>query len=427
MKRIIKNESGAALIIAITTLAIVTLLGAGALMLANGTLNQTVWDRSSNQAFQAAEAGFDQAMARIRNGQSTDDFTAQLKTGEAQVTITKINIFMYKVRSVGAQPSLAKPKARRAVEAVIMHLDPKDVFFADACQGTVIGSTTFDGPLYVRDRMEVSGNSALTGGPFFIKDDPATVGDTGDLYLDGSSSMGTAANPIYLFIDGALDDQGDLYTQEIFTDVPDLKMPIINADMMGAKRDEADLVIDSDPGVPPNGLTPLVFDKNTADATWGTYPTGPYLKWTKSTKTLEIDGQIFLDGNLAFGSNQVAKVTYAGRGTITANGNIAINSEFAPNPSSNWPDTDAFGLVTPYDIDVNGKTGNEVYGVLYAYGTITMKKQIQFYGNVTASTLDFDNNPHVHVATQLDDSNMPPGMPEIEAMTSISGWREVQP
>ncbi len=438
MKQVLRNEGGVALITALMTLAVVSLLGAAALTIAGGTINQTTWDRSSNQAFAIAEAGFDQAVARIRNENLEASFTAQLLNGEAEVTITQINMMMYRVRSVGAQPSLASPKARRAIQAVIIHLDPKDIFFADSAQGTLLGSTTFDGPLYVRDELRASGNSVFTTGPFFVKDDPATLNPTGDLTLEGSDQMGTVAEPVYLFVAGSYDPNfSGLHAEEVFSVVPDLTMPIINIDAMPGERASADLVLDDDgitngtfvwPPYSGNGPMPtgVVFDQSTPDLTTGTVGDG-YLKWTKATKTLVIDGKVFIDGNVTF-DVMASSITYEGQGTIVANGNIAIRSEFMPaDPASDWPETDAIGLVTPYEIDMTAKPGDDIYAFTYAYEKITFDKPFNFYGNATSQALVTISNPRITVQMNVDKDDMPPGMPEMDAFTTVTGWKEVQP
>lgn len=430
IRKLAHKEEGAALVLAVTTLFIVSVLGAAALITAGGSINQTAWDRSSNQAFAIAEAGFDQAVARISNGDSGTGFTAQLLNGEAQVTITPLNMMMYRVKSVGAQPSLSAPKARRAVEAVIIHLDPKDVFFAEGAEGQMLGSTTFDGPLYVRDVLQDSGNSVFTTGPFFIKDDPATDAYNGDLLIQGSSSMGTVAEPIYLFVDGYYDpDHSGLFAEEVFTDVPDLTMPVIDNSDMPDQRAAADLVIDDDAVTNgtfewPSSGSGVMFDKDTPDLTTSTVDGS--LKWTKATKFLEIDGKVFIDGSVTFDVGN-SSIAYKGTGTIIANGDIAVRSEFKPHDLTHWPDNDAVGFVSPDDMDLTAKANDEIYAFCYAYDKIYFSKSFYFYGNATSQLLETKSNPHITVQLNVDKSNMPPGMPEIDSFTSVTGWREVQP
>ncbi len=257
------NERGVALLVALGTMAIISVLGIAALTVASGSIDLTVWDMSSNKAFQVAEGGFNQALARAREGTLIDggDFTAHFPNGEASVTVTGVNSFIYVIKSVGAHPNLAEPKARRAVQATIVSIDPEKVFFADSAQGVVLGSATFDGPLYVRDELALSGNGRFYSGPLFIKDAPATLSPTGDLDMAGSAEVGTAGSPIILFVDGTYPAANpNLHADAIFTDVPDLEMPVITGDDLQDLRDAADVVIDNDNDT--DGDTPLTLDQN---------------------------------------------------------------------------------------------------------------------------------------------------------------------
>ena len=442
MKQLYESEDGAALILALMALMITSILGAAALTVAGGTINQTVWDRSSNQAFAIAEAGFDKAVARIRNEELAEmEFTTRLLNGEAKVTMTKINMMMYLVKSVGAQPSLADPKARRAVEAIIVHLDPSDVFFADGAQGTVVGNASLDGPFYSRDVLKISGDANWTGGPFFIKDDAADVTYGGDLLLEGASTMGTAAEPVYLFVDGYYDqtlEGGRLNTVQVFSDVPDLEMPIINTDNLDEQVASADLVIDdtsavingsfnwgASSGGGGSSSTGMIFGNQSPSDSWGTAGSG-YLEWDKPSKTLTIDGKVFVDGHISF----TIDVTYRGTGTLVANTDIAIEGSFVPHDLTHFPDRDAIGLISPDTLSVHAKNNDEVYAFAYAFAKADFKWGHDFYGNVTTGMLDFGQgsaNPSLHITTNVDPNDMPPGMPEIDSITSVTGWREVQP
>lgn len=431
MDRMVRDERGVALVTALIALVIVSLLGAAALTLAGGTINQTIWDRSSGQAFHIAEAGFNQAVARIKSGAVTvGTFNTKFSAGEASVTVTKLNDYAYQVKSVGAQPSFAQPQARRAVQGIITYIDSASVAFADGSQGQVVGNATIDGPFFMRDELNPSGNAFFYGGPFFIKDDASTLNPTGDLVLGGSSQMGTAAEPIILFVDGNqpyAKTGPKLYASAVYTDVPDLQMPIVDADAMPAKRAEADTLVIDDNDVLDGARPVLSFTGSESNITTGSYPGGPYLIWTGgTTDTLEIKGKVFLDGPLTVGG-----ITYAGRGTITANGVINVTGNFQPKPVSavgvaptTFPDTDVFGLVTPKNmsIDTNGK----VVGMLYAYGTLYMKK-VDFWGSAQTRTLNLQTNPYLHIPAGLNQSNLPPGIPQMAPMTAISGWQEVQP
>ncbi len=432
MSRILKTESGAALLITLGALAIVSILGAAAITVAGGSLNLTAWDKSTHQAFNVAEAGFDQALARARNDTLDGDFTTTLENGEASVTVTKLEDYIYYIKSVGAYPSLSDPKARRAVEGKVTAISSYNVMFADGAAGVILGSAIINGPLYVRDFLSLNGFGQVTGGPLFIKDNPATSDHTGDLEMQGSAMVGLPAEPIYAFIDGTYPPPNpNLNTIDIYSDVPDLEMPIISDSLedMNEQRDLADLVIDDD-GVT-NGSNLLSFTKNTPAVTYGSYPAGPYLKWELNgqlKRVLRVKGIIFVDGSVRIGENKISQIEYTGKGTIIANGPIAINSELQPTVVSEFPDTTAIGLVTGSEIDFDpNKSSDSIYALAYARERANFLRYFTFYGCIMTDIMDLQQNPTLNITTDLSEWDLPPGMPKIEASTVVTDWREVAP
>jgi Tfp pilus assembly protein PilX len=441
------NEKGVALLVALGAFVIISILGAASLTVASGSINQTIWDRSSNQAFNLAEGGFNWAVAKARQETlSAGTYTVKLTNGEASVTVEQLNPYLFNVKSVGAQPSLAAPKARRAVEGKITALNPYGVMLATSAGGTWLGSTKVYGPLYVYDLLQLEGNGAVFTGPLFIKNNPKTADKTGDLVMIGnSSSVGTASEPIYAFIDGAYpSNNSNLHTVAIYSDVPELDMPVITsseADMV-AQRARADLVIDTaadkaDLSIPPNGnfqnRAPdlgLIIDKDTADQTYGSYPGGPYLKWTKATKTLEIKGTVFVDGLVTIGNSAggalANQIIYEGKGTIIANGDIQFYSRFLTSPGSDFPAQSGIGFITGYEATINTKNDDHVYALIYAYTRITFTNKTFFRGGLMTKETRMLDNPTISMEPQIY-LNIPPGMPEVQTSTSVTGWREVKP
>lgn len=439
MKNLIKNEQGVALLIALGAFVIVSMLGAAALTIAGGSINQTIWDRSSNQAFNIAEGGFDWAVSRARQGTLTSGtYHMKLMTGEASVTVSAVNGSTSRVKSVGAEPDFADPKAKRAVEGKVSSLDPYNVFLAGGAAGRILGSTVVNGPLYVHDYMTWSGNGALNLGPLYIKDTANTTNYAGDLELSGSAAVGTAAQPIEAYIDGVYPSGNpNFHVSAVYTDVPDLDMPNITGSVadMTAQRSKANIIIDGDPGNPPNGNynapTGLKLDKAAAaPQVWGVYPGGNYLRWSSTgakTRRLEIKGVIFIDGPVAMGGtggNQLDSITYTGRGTIIVNGNIGISSVFTPNPTSEFPNTSAIGFITGYQMDINAKTGDDIYAVVYANARLNFVNQVDFFGSAMTQLMDVQSNPTLNITTGLNKNNVPPGMPDVNQVTTITDWRE---
>jgi len=438
MKHLLKSESGAALIVALGTLVILSLLGAAALTVANGSIDQTVWDRSSNQAFEVAEAGFNQAVYKARAKTLTaGTYQIAMANGQASVSVTGAG-GIFTVKATGAQPNLASPKARRAIEGRVNMLNPYDMMFAngDGNDGEsgfkTEGTATINGPVYARDLLKMTGSTKIIGGPVYIKDNPATPSPTGDLLMTNSSQIGTAVSPIPLFVDGyySVLDSAKLYANPIYTNVPDLTMPSVTGVDMPAYRLKANVVIDNDAVT--DGDTPLTLDAIHVSQTWGTYPGGYYLKWTKTgakTATLEIKGTVFVDGDVKIGdanTNDV-NITFSGNGTIVANGKIAVESNFTPaGGASTFPATNLIGFVSPDEAEVEPRAGATVYGVFYGYKEFEIEKQCTFYGSGMSNGVEIENNPQINIVTNIS-AYLPAGMPAVTGLTSLTDWREVRP
>lgn len=436
--RLLREERGAALLVALGVFVIVSVLGITVLTTAGGSLNLTMHDRASNQAFHLAEAGFNRAVYQARaNSITTGTVVLQFDHGEASVTVAGITSFLWNVKSVGIMPYQSGLTTRRAVEGKVLALNPYNMFFVSGgMSDQVEGNAQINGAFYVRDLLELSGSGAgagtISGGPLFIKDNPGTPTPTGDLQMSGNAQVGSPGSPIYAFIDGTYQSNGQLYTTAIYSDVPELTMPqITNADMGYYRDNVATLIIDNDTTVPPNGNRDLILDRNAADQTYGNWPTDNYLRWDISadrrTATLYIDGTVFVDGKLKLGDNNMTRIDFAGRGTIYANGEIAIDTELVPDGgAATFPVTNRLGLVTPNEADLDPKAGDTIYAVIYAREEIEYDKAMTFYGTGLTNKMDFNANPTLNIVAGLA-GNMPPGMPEIQTQTAITDWREVKP
>jgi hypothetical protein len=422
------NEKGVALLVALGAFVLVSVLGVASLTVAGGSINQTVWDRSSNQAFNLAEGGFNWAVAKAREEPPTlaaGTYNLKLTNGEALVTVEDVGGmgYIFRVKSVGGQPNLTEPKARRAVEGHITAINPYNVLLATSAAGTILGSAVIDGPLYVYDILELSGNGAVLTGPLFIKNNPATAEYTGDLVLKSSGpTIGKSDKKIYAFIDGRIEvpqPSSQLHTHAIYTDVPDLNMPVINGDNIEGQKNDAHLVINQ----------PLMLNKNVASAEWGS-ATGPgHLKWTGgNSPKLEVKGKIYVEGLVRLGGTGNEKtddIEFAGKGTMVANGFIQIHSPLVPKTS--FPDVDIVGLVSPYQVTIeNLGPSDKVYASLYGYEKIYFDKPMEFFGSLMTKELDIKSNPKLHMHPDVAE-NLPAGMPEVPTSTTITGWREVKP
>lgn len=445
MLKNLRDEQGGALIVALLMMSIMMLLGVAMIASAQDSVVRTVWDRSSSQSFHAAEAGFDQVMFMARSSNLAPGTTINGKTRDAeyQVTVTGMTTggageFLFEIKSVGASPNFTAPKAKRAIRSRIAALSPYSMFFASVSAGeTIEGNATINGAFYTRDLLSLGGTggsaSKFSGGPLFVKDLAGTASPTGDLNLQGNATIGSAADPVYLFVDGQITgNTGNVYSKGTYSDVPDLNFPVITiSDIVNTYRPLADEVIDTN--LAKTGTTNMILNADKDSwANSGNYTSpGGHLtyQWLDAAHTqalLTVDGTVYVDGDVKIGSHEGKAVTtyFQGKGTIVAYGEVEIAGNFLPKTS--FPVTDVIGFITADKAEVEGKPGDTSYAVIYSSGELAFEKAINFHGAALSQKMDFENNPSLFLDPSVA-KNLPPNMPSPEAQVSVSGWREVKP
>ena len=442
MSNDLRDEQGGALIVALLMMSIMMLLGVAMMASAQDSVVRTVWDRSSSQSFHAAEAGFDQVMFMARSSNLAAGSTINGKTRDAEYKVTVSGMttggageFLFDIKATGAAPSFANPKAKRAIRSRIAALSPYSMFLASVSAGdTIQGNATINGAFYTRDLFSLTGTGAsagkFTGGPLFVKDLAGTVSPTGDLNLQGNAQVGTAADPIYLFLDGQITgNAANAFSKGTYSDVPDLNFPMITiSDIVNKYRPTATEVIDSD--LTKVGTTNLSLNRTTVPAGGYTSPGGhlsfTWLNGARTQALLTVNGTVYVDGDVQIGQTTGVAVTtyFQGKGTIVAYGNVKIESSFLPKTS--FPNPDVIGFITADSAEVEGKPGDIVYAVMYSSSELEFEGKVEYHGAALTQKMEFDNNPSLILDPSVA-TNLPPGMPSPEAQVSVSGWKEVKP
>lgn len=447
MFRNLRDEQGGALIVALLMMSIMMLLGVAMMASAQDSVVRTVWDRSSSQSFHAAEAGFDQVMFMARSSNLTAGATITGKTRDAeyQVTVTGMTSggadeFLFEIKSTGAAPNFADPKAKRAIKSRVAALSPYSMFFASVSAGeTIEGNATINGAFYTRDLFSLAGTGAsagkFTGGPLFVKDLAGTSSPTGDLNLQGNAQVGSAADPVYLFIDGQITgNTSNVYSKGTYSDVPDLNFPVVTiSDIVNTYRPLADEVIDTD--LSKVGTTDLTLnaDKKSQSYTGDYTSPGGHLtyQWLDAQHTqalLTVNGTVYVDGDVKIGSHEGKAVTtyFQGNGTIVAYGEVEIAGNFLPYVTGAFPAASDIGFITADEAEVEGKPGDTVYAVIYSSNELEFEHNVQFHGAALTQKMEFENNPSLFLDPNVA-KHLPPNMPSPEAQVSVSGWKEVRP
>ena len=404
------RDEGVALITVVGVIALVTILVIAGFALAQQAFHESNQVNRETQAFQAANAGLDAAVARIQyQGYSptSGDFpmhltAAQIGAGETTVTVRQISKSEYEVVSVGVGRDGTSETVR--VRMYFIDLYSMNVSYgarlqASASGGKLNGTTSIYGPIYTfGDLVDLgTGSGGIKWGPLMVKGGNVVSRndwiDVGTIYYEPPHTISVGVE-----------------TTKV-PSVPDFVVPPVDADYIAASRQRA-LAESSDnnqgePVVRP-GVTnfevstigdPATYTHTRApgasaaykivdnDGVNSTFPgsAGPGLlidgsqsfgistddfAYDRTTGTLTVWGTVYIDGNFI----TTTPIVYVGNGMIVANGEIQLLADFKPkkaltpglggkngNVTYNYQSFDpdeTIGLVSPYRIICDNGGGN---------------------------------------------------------------------
>ncbi|MHB8840310.1 MAG: pilus assembly PilX family protein [Candidatus Aquicultor sp.] len=478
IKRIIKDEQGIAMVVVVGLMLIITALAFGAIAVSESDLKLSARDQDSMQALHVADAGIQKTLWQLEQyGNSIPEkkFTVPVGNGTASVNATQDSgsQWYWTIESSGTCG-----EAHRKVKVTVFNFSlwnlnmglGQNNSLASGGNG-LLGTTSIDGPFYVRGNVQLTGNSSITGGPFFVK--------TGTLrFMDNGSNLGTESSPVAAYIEPAdgnediLDKQGDplnpgdpqVKVSQLSNQCPDIQLPPMDSQSSywttacnessptGGSIPEyretggftsgthLNKVLDTDMGGPTNQPVEarhMYLLNNSAEDFGSTTGFG----WDKVNRKLYVNGTIFVDGNLTIGDSMSGAITYYGRGTIVANGTITINGQLRPpyDPLKGAYDingTHVLGLVTDETIDINtlgsgscDRSSPDVSGAFFASKEVKINQNnTTFVGSMIAGVLniaDSTNNSHLFTHPSLPDF-LPPSLPgSTKFLAMTSSWREV--
>ena len=166
--------------------------------------------------------------------------------------------------------------------------------------------------------------------------------------------------------------------------------------------------------------------------------------WDTTTDTLEIVGNVLIEGSLDFGkANGTDTITYEVTGddstgfdanepgTLYCNGNIGIRGNFAPDAGTSGylnpgVGINSLGVVTPNDITFSGQPGNYYTGFFYAEGQVNFNKQAALAGTVIGGLVNFAQVPDIYQVPNLV-SYLPKAVPGGSDVFMLQNreWRRV--
>jgi len=465
IRRLLIGETGSALLIALGAMLILTVLSVGLMSMAQNDLASSGREKKSTQALHVAEAGIDRALWQLKRlgTVSPSSFEVQTSLGTATVTSSQDagEQYLWTISSTGE----VSDGVKRLIKVDVFNLSYWNMVMASetltASGGGVNGTTSVDGPFYVRGNLELSGSSEVTGGPLFIKDGKLILSSNG-------SSVGTVDEPIVLYLEQGYEKNNEnagLYYSSLSYNVPNINLPLLGeTEMQERQIDAKNQSVDNEKGY--TGLAAdestsysrkypgvgsgyyKVVDNNSTIATpvgsgtpslvisaitpsFGDPGTEASPKddfaWDLATKTLTVRGTVFVDGPVVISTD----IEYQGNGAIVANGDITIQNDVLA--ADTFPTSSCLGFVSPDTVNIDNPSSNSsltpnIEIAIFALQKVSVQRTVCIKGAVLTRNLDFAH-PNGHLLTAPDlPGNLPEAMPgATENFTLTSGWHEGKP
>ncbi len=237
----IDDESGVALFTVVGVILLMSVSVISAYFLTQQATLDTKRLKSTQDAFQAANAGIDIALARIQaNGFVSSDFPA---SGTISPTSASY------VASLSALPNSSFSCTSTGVDknGFVQTINVKFFYFSlwnmeiansggvsQPSGGAVVGNTSVYGPMYCRGTVALSGSSNMDVGPLMV--------NQGSITLSGNGTVGSAGTPIDVYVSGASPAVGSkgFYASSVSNSVPNISLPVIDANELQSRFVDAE-------------------------------------------------------------------------------------------------------------------------------------------------------------------------------------------
>lgn len=289
---------------------------------------------------------------------------------------------------------------------------------------------------------------------------------TGGWVGDAVTPDGDRGDPLNVFSDNGWDELYDLADRVVFPLIGDAwrsredaeTVPDADTGAPVTHRDHFREVLVGRPDVPTDGqLTQNVtidtagqhyyWNATTGEQRQGSLPGTPppktedYILFDRSKDLLDVNGQIYIKGNLSFtGRGGEKTIRYTGKGAILVDGNVQIDANLLTcnngNPgdiTNSFPVNNALGIMSTQTITVGSslldllfRSKLSLMGAFYAEKQIVTLKQAQVAGTLVSNYFNTGlQTPDIFQVPSLGD-HLPEGMIgdyPVVALKQIS-WRE---
>jgi type II secretory pathway pseudopilin PulG len=385
MRRLAAEDQGYVLITALLVLAVISIVGAGALGWAATSARMARQAMVSEQAFYMANAGLEEALARANAGQLNPNQTLQHTMtiapglqGSYQVTLASQQDGTVLATSTGTVRSTSRTLTARlrlgglspAYQYLTFLGEPLDLQHVDAC-----------GDLYAYGDIEVKHTHIWGKTTAQDPSSPCTsIRGTGKLVSTGGVT-----------VDKSVVDGG------VYPFAKPIAMPIIDIAALKSRATAWWVTDSSKCSQKPPGATCQVMPK----------------------KGLTISGAqtynhaiIYVEGQL-----DINNLRYRGAVTFVAEGEISISGVTGRNSSCAPKEICTAAFISGAQISVDGEVHG--YFLVKPPGSFEMKNHSTIYGNILAGSLGKDKHILIHPPDMV---GIPPALPGADGSAGFVSW-----
>lgn len=456
------QDDGYSMVVVMGIISVLTVIAFGGFAMSMQAMREADVTRQESQGFQAANAGFDAAVARMRtSGFRPEDWANQMTmtagqtgSGPATVTVTPDGGLSHLVTAVG----MGKDGSTETIRARIFVMDLYGMNIAygsgfnQSAGGRFNGNASVFGPFYTFDDLRQGDNlgNAMAGGfgwgPIYIRGGTLDVKagylmDVGRLYVDpmhpaprvvgaGTTVIRSVPRMNVPRVDAAYLENA--YAQAIAQSTdniqgdPAVRGHVTNSEpnpyprtrASGAQADRYK-VVDNDRVMNRSRTTPFVIGGNTSFGQNLNDTIRDDFVWDHSQRILTVWGTVFIDGPLDFTGGPIR---YRGNGTIVANGQVRFDdTQFVPDGgllpgvvptgqtlnNQTFRDDRVIGIATPDTILISGTQGNAKNpagepthaGAFFADRSITINARVMMVGSVISQGIEISGNNNMDLRT----------------------------
>lgn len=456
------NESGFALAVVMSAIALVTVIAFGGFFIAQSTLEDSMRVSRENSAYQAASSALEAEMAvfkreSLTSGQSASGYTfgTWVPTNGGRdryvVVIRALGNDEYEMVATGASQTTTESVSVRFQSFNLWDMNisgaQNDSNGAFGGSASFNGSSVIKGKLYVAGDLDWSANGAIADGPVFVQGGQFTKSSA-------ASQLGSSEDPIDLYLDTSIQGAGADNNNYGVTkgSAPTIQVPWPgDSGEFALYEANASYILTGD-----STLSDIFKSDDGAVEITQTVVSGvDYGKTLMFNNVVDANGDgnitademnsgpiIYCSGHLTIGEDILR---YMGKGVIVALGGITINGRMVPatydlgDPRKFEPmdvgmvheelpvmdNANVLGLVSGNGVTFDGQTSDDwLVAAIWSKGTFTATgTHARFRGSIIAENIVFTST-NIVMVTQPGLGDLIAGtmMPEMNNMNARGDW-----